>query len=75
MPRPRRQHAQTPTSHTASPSWQGITAEIIGRFGVSPSDLAQYLGISLVSVVRWERSDTTPGPRMQARLIDVLQRP
>lgn len=53
---------------------RGVAAEIIGRFDVSPGDLAKYLGTSLVSVVRWERGDTTPAPHMRAKLADALQR-
>lgn len=51
----------------------GLAKEVIRRFGVSPAELAKYLGTSLVSVVRWERGDTTPDPQMQTKLADVLQ--
>lgn len=76
MPRSRRQHAQTPPppDRIAGETRQGAVAEIIARFGVPPGDLAKYLGTSLVSVVRWERGDTEPGSRTQAKLAEVLQR-
>lgn len=60
--------------HPSSAPFQELAAEIIGRFGVSPSELAKYLGTSLVSVVRWERGDTTPAPRIRAKLADALER-
>jgi DNA modification methylase/DNA-binding transcriptional regulator YiaG len=53
---------------------QGIAAQIIGRFNVAPSELATYLGTSLVSVVRWARGDTNPGTPMQAKLTDALRK-
>jgi hypothetical protein len=52
----------------------GLTAEIIRRFRIPAGDLARYLDTSLVSVVRGERGDTTPGPHRQAKLVDALQR-
>ncbi len=51
----------------------GLVAEIIQRFGVPADDLAKYLGVSLVSVVRWERGDITPPPHLQTKLIAALQ--
>jgi DNA modification methylase/transcriptional regulator with XRE-family HTH domain len=74
MPRPRRQHEQTSTDQAAGAPSHGVAAEIIRRFGVSSRALAQYLGTSLVSVARWERNDTKPSPRMQAKLADALER-
>jgi DNA-binding transcriptional regulator YiaG len=60
--------------HPSNAPSRGLAAEITGRFGLSPGGLAKYLGISLASVVSWERGDTTPGPRMQAKVVDALQR-
>src|SRR5487761_400006 len=47
---------------------------ILTRFDLSPADLAKYLGTSLVSVVRWERGDTKPDSRMQAKLTEISAR-
>lgn len=74
MTRSRRQYEQIATGETISLPSECVAAAIIRRFSVSPRDLARYLGTSLVSVVRWERNDTVPSPRMQAKLADALQR-
>jgi DNA modification methylase/transcriptional regulator with XRE-family HTH domain len=47
---------------------------IIARGSLTPSELAQYLGTSLVSVVRWERGDTRPNSTMRAKLSEILDR-
>jgi len=52
----------------------GDVARIIRQFGVPAGELAKFLGTSLVSVVRWERGDTLPSPRMRAKLADVVLR-
>lgn len=53
---------------------RSLVREILTRFELSPRDLAKYLGASLVSVVRWERGDTKPGSRMQAKIEETLVR-
>jgi DNA modification methylase/transcriptional regulator with XRE-family HTH domain len=65
---------RAPVEAADSADGQNVTCQITTQFHVSASDLAKYLGTSLVSVVRWERGDTAPGQRMQARLADVLRR-
>lgn len=74
MPQLRHRRARPSPNHAADVPRRRVVAEIIGRFGVPPGELAKYLGTSLVSVVRWERGDIEPGPRMWAKLADVLQR-
>ena len=49
-------------------------SQILRHFGVSPTDLARYLGTSLVSVVRWGRGDTKPDSRMESRIAEALAR-
>jgi DNA modification methylase len=72
---PARHHdAQAIPVNVASSSNGGITAKIIGDFGISARDLAKYLGTSLLSVVRCQRGDTAPDPGMQAKLDDTLRR-
>lgn len=53
---------------------RNIVAQVIARAGLRSSDLAKYLGTSLVSVVGWERGDTEPGQLMRARLEESLHR-
>lgn len=53
---------------------RSLVREILTRFELSPRDLAKHLGASLVSVVRWERGDTKPGSRMQAKIEETLVR-
>jgi DNA modification methylase len=52
-------------------SSSAIVTEILDRSALSPSEFAQYLGASLVSVSRWQRGDTHPDRATQARLEDV----
>lgn len=47
---------------------------ILSRFGIPPVELAKYLGVSLVTIVRWERGDTFPDSRMQKKLTETLRR-
>ena len=49
-----------------------LVREILTRFGLSPSDLAIYIGTSLVSVIRWGRGDTKPNSVMKSRLAETL---
>lgn len=51
-----------------------IVQEILSRAHITPGDLAQYLGTSLVSVVRWDRGDIDPSSEMQTQLADTLAR-
>lgn len=51
-----------------------LVAEILSRFDVTPRDLARYVGSSLLTVVRWARGDTSPGPTFTSRLAEALYR-
>jgi DNA modification methylase/transcriptional regulator with XRE-family HTH domain len=52
--------------------YRAIIRDILGRGGMTRSDLAQYLGTSLVLISRWIRGDTRPDPQMQKRLAEAL---
>lgn len=52
--------------------YSALVRSVLTLSGVTPSELAQYLGTSLVLVSRWVRGDTRPGPRMRAKLIETL---
>lgn len=49
-----------------------MVRDVLNRSGLTPSELAQYLGTSLVAVTRWERGDTQPGLRIQTKLLEIL---
>lgn len=51
-----------------------LVAEILSRFDVTPRDLARYVGSSFLTVVRWARGDTSPGPTFTPRLAEALYR-
>lgn len=51
-----------------------IVRDILDRSGITQSELAQYLGTSLVLISRWVRGDIHPDPRMQKRLDETLNR-
>ncbi len=54
--------------------YSAIVRDVLLRGGLTPSELAQYLGTSLVLVSRWVRGDTRPGLRMGAKLIETQDR-
>jgi DNA modification methylase len=74
MGRPVRAATTTLNGGDVAEVGQRIVSKIITQFGVRPSELAKYLGTSLVSVVRWERGDTEPGKRARAKLTEALRR-
>lgn len=51
-----------------------LVSEILTRGELTSSELAHYLGTSLVSVARWLRGDTHPSKQMQAKLVAALSR-
>jgi DNA modification methylase len=53
---------------------EGLVSEVLVRSGLTPLELARYLGASLVSVVRWQRGDTKPDAQTRARLTDLCDR-
>ena len=68
-------------TRTRSPyhqSWgKAITRrrELIGKMtgeGMTQAELARRLGVTPVTVWRWEHGHGAPGPVQQAKLIDVL---
>ncbi|HXF67826.1 MAG TPA: DNA methyltransferase [Burkholderiales bacterium] len=54
--------------------YTAIVRGILSRGGITQSELAQYLGTSLVLISRWVRGDIRPDPQMQERLADTLDR-
>ncbi len=61
-------------SNSDTTDYSAMLRDVLVRGGLSRSELAQYLGTSLVSVARWERGDTRPGSRMRAKLFEALDR-
>lgn len=47
---------------------------LVEKSGLDESALAQHLGTSLVSVVRWSRGDTMPSAQMRAKIERALTR-
>lgn len=45
------------------------------RMGLEQEDVAQALGVSVRSVVAWERGETTPRPKKQRELSKLTGRP
>lgn len=52
--------------------YTAIVRDILDRSGITRSELAQYLGTSLVLISRWVRGDTRPALQMQRRLNETL---
>lgn len=57
-----------------TPDGSLLVAEILSSFNITPNELAQYVGSSLVTVIRWARGDTSPSPTVVPRLADALCR-
>lgn len=56
-------------SHVGSAgTFEVMLRSIQDALGISPSELSQILGASLVSLVRWERGDTHPSPETAAKI-------
>jgi transcriptional regulator with XRE-family HTH domain len=49
-----------------------VIQSIIKRSNVTANELAQYLGTSLVTVIRWARGDICPTEDMQKRLTEIM---
>ena len=69
----------TPTSPAPAPDDLGpdgslLVKEILSGFNVTPGELAQYVGSSLLTIVRWARGDTAPSPTVVPRLTEALSR-
>ena len=62
----------SPPSNFNTADFSAMVRDVLTRSRLTPSELAQYLGTSLVSVTRWERGDTQPGPRIQTKLLETL---
>lgn len=54
--------------------YSSLIKDILTRGGITPSELAQYLGTSLVLVSRWVRGDSRPDAQMQKTLTETLDR-
>lgn len=54
--------------------YSAIVRDILAHGGITRSELAQYLGTSLVLVSRWVRGDTRPDTQMRERLIETHDR-
>lgn len=51
-----------------------LLSKIRELLNLSPSDLSQILGASLVSVIRWERGDTQPSPETAAKIQELYRK-
>jgi ribosome-binding protein aMBF1 (putative translation factor) len=51
---------------------QALIKKALKASGLDQKGLAQYLGTSFVSVVRWERGDLDPGKDVTQRLQTLL---
>ena len=51
---------------------QKLLQEVFEASGLDQKGLAQYLGTSYISVVRWERGDVTPGADILKQLVVLL---
>ena len=63
-----------PAPDDLGPDGSVLVKEILSTFNVTPGELAQYVGSSLLTIVRWARGDTAPSPTVVPRLAEALSR-